>query len=60
MNFLHKKLVDNMKYYPNMQFQPKVMTPSQENGQKKQFFEKLLVKELSFPGKSSSVTSLHL
>ena len=31
---VNRKLVDNVENYRNMQFQPKLMTRSRENGQK--------------------------
>ena len=39
-----RKVVGNVENYLNMQFQPKVMTRSQENGQKTHFWKKLLIK----------------
>ena len=37
-----RKVVDNVENYSNMQFQPKVMTCSQENGQKPHFWKNCL------------------
>ena len=37
-----KKVVGNVENYLNMQFQPKVMTRSQENGQKTHFWNNCL------------------
>ena len=37
-----RKVVDNVENYLNMQFQPKVMTRSQENGQKPHFWKNCL------------------
>ena len=37
-----KKVVDNVENYLDMQFQPKVMTRSLENGQKPHFGKKCL------------------
>ena len=39
---VNRKVVDNVEIYQNMQFQPKVMTRSQENGQKPHFLKKCL------------------
>ena len=36
---VNRKLVDNVENYLNMQFQPKVMTRSPENGQKPIFWK---------------------
>ena len=42
---INRKVVDNVKNYLNMQFQPKLMTLSTVNGQKPFFFGKLLTKK---------------
>ena len=39
---VNRKVVDNVENYLNMQFQPKVMTRSQENGQKPHFWKNCL------------------
>ena len=41
-NGANRKVVDNVENYLNMQFQQKVMTRSQENGQKPHFWKNCL------------------
>ena len=43
---VNRKVVDNVENYLNMQFQPKLMQRSQENGQKPDYFEKFLIKKI--------------
>ena len=37
-----RKVVDNVENYSNMQFQPELMQPSRENGQKPDFSKNCL------------------
>ena len=55
LNSIKSKVVDNVRNYRSVQFQPKLMTHSQINGLKSIF-----LKNLSFPGKTGFVTFLHL
>ena len=41
-----RKVEDNAEYYPCMQFRPKLMTPSRENGQNPHFLKNCLKKKL--------------
>ena len=42
----HRKVVDDVENYLNMQFQPKVMTRSRENDQKPHFLKNCLENKL--------------
>ena len=56
-----RKVVDNDENYLNMQFQPKLMQRSQENGQKPDFSKNFLQNFFwIFRQKSGFVTFLHL
>ena len=40
-----RQVVDTIEMYPNVEFQPRQMMCTRENGQKTSYFEKLLIKK---------------
>ena len=57
---INEKLVDHVKIYQNMKFQPKVMTHSRENGQKPIFWKIAYKKKLRFFGENRASSLFYI